>query len=66
MFDPWQIIRSLQRQNLAILVFMVTFMGLLAVLAWLAPELLDSSFLPILLLAVLAAYASWRWSRDHL
>lgn len=66
MFDPRQVLRSHQRQKLSILVFLIIFGLPLGIIGWLAPDLVDASFLPILLLALLGAYASWSWSRDNL
>lgn len=66
MFDPWQLVRSLQRQYLATVVFLIAFIVPVGAFTWLAPDLLGPSLLPIVLLSGVAAYASWRWSRDHL
>ena len=65
-FDPWRILRTLNRSQLATLAFLLVAVPGLALFAWLAPDLLGPSVLPIFLLAGVAAYVSWRWSREHL
>lgn len=64
--DRWQLIRSLERQKLSVIVFMLSLLGLFGLFAALAPtDLLEPSFLPIVLLSAVAAYAAWKWSDNH-
>ena len=64
--DLWGALRWLGRERLAALAFATSLGVLVGLCAWLGPDLLAASFVPILLLSGLAGYGSWRWSRHHL
>lgn len=64
--DPWELVRSFQRQLLSLLAFMVSLMVFWGGFALLAPDLLEPSLLPMMLMSGVAAVLTWRWSGEHL